>query len=113
VSPFCRPDKEEKAMKTARILAFSGAALIVATSAAFAAPTHVARLDTLVTAPDAQIEPVHYRKKRHHHYARRAPNPVRGVVGTAGGLAGVGVNTAVGTANVLGHGWCDFWGYCR
>jgi hypothetical protein len=100
-------------MKSAKISAFTAAALFAATSAAFAGPTNVARLDTLVTPPDVQIEPVHYAKRKHRHYARRAPNPVRGVAGTAVGLAGVGVNTAVGTARVLGHGWCDFWGYCR
>lgn len=100
-------------MKTARILAISGAALMAATSAASAGPTQVARLDTVAAPLTAQIEPVHYSKRKHRHYARRAPNPVRGVAGTAVGLAGVGVNTAVGTAHVLGHGWCDFWGYCR
>jgi hypothetical protein len=99
-------------MKTATILAISGAALIAATSAAPAGPTNVARLDTRVTPQDAQIEPVHYAKRKHRHYARRAPNPVRGVAGTAVGLAGVGVNAATGTVYVLGRGWCDFWG-CR
>lgn len=100
-------------MKTARILALSCAGLMAATSAAMAGPTNVPRLGTFVAPQGEQIELVHYRKKRHRHYARRAPNPVRGVAGTAVGLAGVGVNTAVGTARVLGHGWCDFWGYCR
>jgi hypothetical protein len=103
-------------MKTATILAIAGAALIAATLAASAGPTHVVRRDTLVTAQDAQIEPVHYSNRKHRHYARharRAPQPVRGVAGTAVGLAEVGVNTAVGTVSVLGRGWCDFWGYCR
>lgn len=72
--------------------------------------------------------PGHYAWYRHHrhwvpgHYAYGyrgryayygAPNPVGAAAGTAVGLAGVGVNTAVGTARVLGHGWCNFWGgYC-
>jgi hypothetical protein len=98
-------------MRTARISALSGAVLIAATTAAIAGPSQVARRDTLAAPPSPQIEPVHYKTKKHRH-ARRGPNPGRAVVGTAGGLAGVGVNTAVGTANVLGRGWCDFWG-CR
>ncbi len=102
-------------MRTRRILALSGAALIAASSAGFAGPISVARPDTGIAPFEQQIEPVHYRKKKHRHYARRgrAPNPVGAAAGTAVGLAGVGVNTAVGTARVLGHGWCDFWGYCR
>jgi len=100
-------------MNSAEIAADAAAASIAATSAAFAGPTNVARLDIVATPLEQQIEPAHDAKRRHRHYARRAPTPVRGVAGTAVGLAGVGVNTAVGTARVLGHGWCGFWGYCR
>jgi hypothetical protein len=99
-------------MKSVKISACAAAVVVAATSAATAGPANVARLDTLVTPSEQQIELVHYRKTKHRH-ARRAPNPARGVAGTAVGLAGVGVNTAVGTAHVLGRGWCDFWGYCR
>jgi len=101
-------------MRSAKISAFAAAALIAAPSVATAGPLLIARGEAVAAPPEAQIEPVHYARKKHRHrYVGRAPAPGRAVVGTAAGLAGVGVNTAVGTAHVLGHGWCDFWGYCR
>jgi hypothetical protein len=104
-------------MKTASISALAGAALIAAMSGASAGPMNVVQHGKLIAPQETQIEQVHYKKKKHHHRrtARtyRRGNPGRAVVGTAGGLAGVGVNAAVGTAHTLERGWCDFWGYCR
>jgi hypothetical protein len=100
-------------MKAAKLWACAVALIIAAPSVASAGPTLVPRLDTVAATFEPQVEPIHYKKYRHAHRRGHAPDPVRGVTGTAVGMAGVGVNTAVGTGRVVTRGWCDFWGYCR
>jgi hypothetical protein len=113
-------------MKTARFLVLASAALIAATSAVVAGPTHVTRLDRNAPRVEPlqfdQITPIHYSKKKHHHsrharHARhryRAPtfNPGAAAVGTARGALDLGAATAAGAASVVTRGWCDLWGRC-
>lgn len=96
-------------MKTARVSAFSCAALLAVAATATAGPTAVIRLD-LIAPPQDQIEQIHYRRYRHHHHRRYYQpyvwNPGAAIAGTALGLLSFGTMATFG-------GWCDpYWGPC-
>ncbi len=98
-------------MKSAKISALAGAALIAASSAASAGPMPVGPRHVVVPAPSGEVIDVHYRRYRHQHRRvyRRVDPGAAAAAAAAAGLLSFGLAAAAG-AQCGYYGCYQSWG---